>query len=195
MEPQQPTPNDALAVLRAACSPEERKFVELFYQDPNMSLASAVLEAGFLALPKEATRYGENLLRKPTVQHLIAQTFATARDRTQDIRDGTVQALWLLATGWDIKDLVGDVLVDADDDSGHQAYERGILPPDQLPAALRAAVKKVSLVKGRWQYEFSDKAAILVQLLKHFASQPAAAPEPETPVEPSTTVWRPEDDA
>lgn len=180
--------------MRAAVSPKERAFVEAFYTDPNMSIAAAVTAAGFGISPKGASAFGENLLHKPTVQRLIGQMFASARDRTQDIRDGTVQALWLLATGWDIKDLVGDVPTPDEDDEGKVAFERGLLAPDQLPAALRAAIKEVSFVKGRWAYKLVDKSAILAQLLKHFADQDkrnaSAEPPPAEPTEPSVVVWR-----
>lgn len=190
-------PADALALLSAQLTPQERAFADAFVADPQMSLAGAVRAAGYPVPDSRASSYGESLMKRAPVQKYIAWIHAERRDRHRDIRDGCLQALWGLASGWDIKDLIGSVSVIVEDEEGNKrsVEERNCLPPDELPPLLRAAVKEVSFNKGRWSYKFVDKSQILMLLLKHFGELDklqAPAPVEATPVK--TRVWKPEDD-
>lgn len=190
MQPQESN-NDALALLTAQLQPQERAFVEHFVSSEQPSIAESVRAAGYAIDPKRATSFGENLLRKAPVQRLIALIHAERRERHRDIRDGCLQALWQLAAGWDLKDLIGSITTVNED--GEEVLERGMLAPDQLPAALRAAVKEVSFSKGRWSYKLVDKASILMLLLKHFGEldrlQSPPPPLDATPAKPKTAIW------
>ena len=189
--------NDALALLSAHLSPQEKVFCDTFVSDPSLSIAGAVRAAGFAVTDSRATAFGESLLKKQAVQRYLAYIHAERLERHRDIRDGCLQALWVLASAWDIKDLIGHTTVIVEDEEGNKRTidEKGCLPPDELPPSLRAAVKEVSFNKGRWSYKFVDKTQILMLLLKHFGDlDKNTPPPPPVDAKPKTRLWDPDTD-
>jgi hypothetical protein len=185
-------PQDDLAIITADLKPQERAFCDHFLSDPNMSIAAAVRAAGYSVSDRGAAAFGEGILKNRPVQRYIAWVHAERRDRHRDIRDGCLQALWQLAAGWDIKDLIGQ-LTTKDSEYG-EIQERGVLPPDELPAPLRAAIKSVNFAKGRWSYTFVDKSQILMLLLKHFGELDKLQAPPPLDATPKVKVWQGDDD-
>lgn len=184
--------DDALALVTAQLSPQEKVFVDTFTADVNQSLSNAVRAAGFAVTAKNQSEFGARLLKKASVQRYLAHVYAERRERHRDIRDGCLQALWQLAAGWDVKDIMGQVSR-VDPETKEKITERGFLPPDELPAPLRAAIKSVKFTqKSGYEYQFVDKAQILLLLLKHFGDSDRLKHD-NTTAEAKVTVWRPED--
>lgn len=181
---------DALALLASPLEPQEKAFADHWVSDPKMNMAAAVRAAGFAVSDKAASNVGEAILRKEPVQRYIAAIFAERRERHRDIRDGCLQALWQLACGWDIKDLIGTFEIE---EEGVIRETKGCLPPDELPAPLRAAIKSVTFQKGRWSYTFCDKAQILMLILKHFGELDKLAGPAPIEATPKVKMWTGDD--
>lgn len=141
--------SDAIALISRQLEPAEKAFVDFLVQDEEFNISRAAKAAGF-----EGASAGDRLLKKQTVQRYLVAIQADRRERHRDIRDQVIQALWQLASGWDM---------------GAMVDERGeVMPPDRLPPALRAAVKGAKVGKHGWEYLFVDRAMILQILLRHF---------------------------
>lgn len=171
--------HDALALASTDLSPQEKAFVDHLAADPDFSVADAARSVGYVTKPGEA---GARMLKKQAVIRYLAAIQSERRERHIDIRDQCIQALWQLAAGWDVKDLMGDV-ARKDPETGAWIESHGMLPPDKLPAPLRAAIKGVKRSRdGSWEYTFVDKAQILTLLLRHFGDEDRARGKtPETP--------------
>lgn len=141
--------SDAIALISKQLEPAEKAFVDILVQDEQFNIARAAKEAGF-----EGASAGDRLLKKQAVQRYLVAIQADRRERHRDIRDQVIQALWQLASGWDVGAVV--------DEKGEP------LPPDKLPPALRAAVKGAKMGRNGWEYIFVDRATILALLLRHF---------------------------
>lgn len=163
--------DDSLTLYGADLSVEERRFIDSLVQDPEMNLAEAARQAGYDG-PK-ASDYALRLLRRPAVAKALAAVHDDRRTRHKDIRDGCIQVLWQLATH-DIKDLMR---------SGQ------LLPPDELPASVRSAVKGVKFGKFGWEYTLVDRAAILQLLLKHFGETDKKEAETAPTAEGTTVIF------
>jgi hypothetical protein len=177
---------DALAVVAAGLKPQEKAFADHWVSDPKMSIAGAVRAAGYAVSDKSANHIGEGILRQDSVQRYIAAIFAERRERHRDIRDGCLQALWQLACGWDIKDLIGTFKIE---EEGVIRETKGCLPPDELPAPLRAAIKSVTFQRGRWSYTFVDKSQILMLILRHFGELDKLAGPAPIEATPKVKMW------
>lgn len=115
-------------------------------------------------------------LQTQSVRNYLGAALAERRARHADVRDRVIQALYGLAT-YDIADAIDTSPppvgpADLDDDL-HLALSKmssggRLRPPHELPPALRAAVKKVKHTRWGWEYEFVDRSAILLALLRHF---------------------------
>ena len=154
--------SDAIALISKQLEPAEKAFVDFLVQDEEFNIARAARAAGF-----EGANAGDRLLRKQAVQRYLVAIQADRRERHREIRDQVIQALWQLASGWDVAALVGDVQV-YDPITNETTTRREALPPDRLPPALRAAIKGAKVGKNGWEYIFVDRAAILTILLRHF---------------------------
>jgi Terminase small subunit len=147
--PLQQSESDAIALLAKQIEPEEKTFVDILVQDPEFNISAAAKAAGY-----EGDKAGDRLLKKQAVVRYLAAIQADRRERHRDIRDQCIQALWQLASGWDMA---------AVSNSKGEA-----IPPNELPASLRAAIKAAKIGKFGWEYMFVDRAQILTILLRHF---------------------------
>lgn len=176
---------DALAIAATGLTKDEKAFVDHLVADPDFSLAEAARSIGLTVKPSDA---GLRLLKKQAVVKYLAALQADRRERHADIRDMCIQALWQLAAGWDVGDLIAEIEV-TDPETNQISRKRVVLAPDQLPSALRAAVKGVKRTKDGWEYTFCDKSAILALLLKHFGeADKAANPATDGPEKTKTRV-------
>jgi hypothetical protein len=164
--------NDALALAATGLTKEEKTFVDALVADPDFNVSEAARSIGLTVKPGDA---GLRMLKKAAVVKYLAALQADRRERHADIRDQVIQALWGLAAGWDVADLIGEI-ERIDPETGQIQQIRGLLAPDRLPPALRAAIKGVKRNKdGGWEYTFVDRSAILALLLKHFGEADKAS--------------------
>lgn len=180
---------DALALVSAGLTGQERQFVEALTSDPEFSLSNAARAAGFTVKPDKAA---ERLLKNQAVVRYLAAIQQDQRERNRDIRDGVLQTLWQLAAGWDIGELVAEV--DEEAENGQTKRVTRALSPDKLPPGLRAAVKEVKRDRfGGWEYKMVDRSTVLGLLLKHFGeADKARAGAADAPIAAKVVVHYPE---
>lgn len=144
------TADDSLALLEAGLTAQERQFVHTLVSSEDWNLAAAARAAGYEG--SSPSDFAVRLMRGEKVRRCLALIQADRRERHKDVRDSAIQMLWMLATH-DIKDL---------------AKAGELLPPDELPAGIRCAIKGVKFTKNGWEYTLIDRTVVLSMLLKHF---------------------------
>lgn len=165
------SPDDSLALLEAELSGEELKFVHHLVMSESWNMSDAARAAGFEG--SKPAEFAVRLMQREPVRRAIQLIQADRRTRYRDVRDGAIQALWLMATH-DIKDL---------------ARAGQLLPPDELPAGIRCAIKGVKYGKQGWEYQLVDRVAVLSLLMKHFEQTDNLEKEKSETAEGVTVVF------
>jgi hypothetical protein len=136
------------ALTKSSLSVLEQKVVNAFITDPELSPRNVAIS---LDLPISAVL---EVLKRSEVRKAVGLGFLTEqKDRYQQVRDGVVLALWQMATH-DIKDMFNE--------SGAPLHVK------DMPAQLRASIKGYKMGKYGPEFQFTDKAQIMLALLAHF---------------------------